>query len=136
MGNVISHLNKENTTKLKPNQRSNQKKNFLSIVPPLRLGLFYIKLLWRTCAMNKCHHNLTSYFGLISLPSNSHKNGQFTYNTSQLLGREYNKLNCFIYPEAYKERLHKHKEVSSILYTFMIETKNFQKPALSKQNWA
>ena len=35
-----------------------------------------------------------------------------------------------------KQRKTKHKEASSILYTFMTETKNFQKPALSKQNWA
>lgn len=45
-----------------------------------------------------------------------------------------NKLNCFIYPEVYKEEPVEHKEVSSIIYTFMIETMNFQKPSMEKLN--
>lgn len=72
--------------------------------------------------MNKCNHNLTSYFGLISLPqiviivANSHII-PLSYRV------EYSKLNCFIYPEAYKERSIKYKEVPSMLYTHVTETK-------------
>ena len=98
---ILTRRTPQTLSHIKPNFK---KKIFFIHCTSSEIRIFYRKVLWRFYVMNKRHHNLTSYFGRISLPSHSHKNGQFTYNTSQPLDRQYNKLNCFIYPEAYKEK--------------------------------